>query len=213
MQIQFLEDPLFIESEVEILEEADGRGGKSLFLSGIMMQGGVKNRNGREYPPHEIAEAVKAVNERLKNGESVLGELDHPQSLTVNLDRVSHSLTEAKMDGDNAVGKLKILDTPMGRIAKTLIQGGVKLGVSSRGTGKVDESGRVSGFKFATMDIVHQPSAPNAFPESVMESLQSAGIKFGTEHKPRPLREILTEDRDFQKYALEQFLKEIKKNV
>lgn len=214
---KFLEEAFFAKADCdfELLEEENSEGGKDLFLSGILMQGEVKNRNNRVYPRTEIAEAVKIINSRLKEGESVMGELDHPQSLTINLDRVSHTITEAVMDGDDAVGKMKILNTPTGQIVKTLLKDGIRLGVSSRGTGKVDESGRVSGFKFATMDIVAQPSAPGAFPDSVMESLQELGIDLGQTGilKPKPLREVLVEDAQAQSWILNQFLSEIKKNV
>jgi len=212
----FLEEAFFAkDTEFELLEEENESGGKDLFLSGVLMQGEVKNRNNRVYPRSEIAEAVKVINQRLKEGESVMGELDHPQSLTVNLDRVSHTITEASMKGDDAHGKLKILGTPTGKIVRTLLGEGIKLGVSSRGTGKVDDRGRVSGFKFATMDIVAQPSAPNAFPESVMESLQELGIDLGQMAlvTPKPLKEILVEDNSAQTWLLNQFLAEIKKNV
>lgn len=215
-QFKFLEEAFFAkDSEFELLEEENDTGGKDLFLSGILMQGEVKNRNNRIYPKMEIEEAVKSINTRLKEGESVMGELDHPQSLTINLDRVSHAITEATMDGDNAVGKLKILNTPTGKIVKTLLGEGIKLGVSSRGTGKVDAKGRVSGFKFSTMDIVAQPSAPGAFPESVMESLEALGIDLGQNHivAPKPLREVLVEDVSAQKWLAQQIIAEIRKNI
>jgi len=200
METKFLNECLF--NDLELVSEGEGNK-KSLVLSGILMQSDVKNRNNRIYPKPEIEKAVKIVNERLKNGESILGELDHPQSLTINLDRVSHVLTEAKMDGDNAVGKLKLVDTPMGKIAQELINAGVKLGVSSRGTGRVGEGGKVSDFQFATMDIVAQPSAPNAFPTSVLESLNLATNKRQLES----LSEAVVHDPAAQKYFAKEILK------
>ena len=201
--MDFLNESLF--NELELIIEADKKGKKSLVLSGILMQADVKNRNNRIYPKIEIEKAVQTINERLQAGESILGELDHPQSLTINLDRVSHMLTEVKMVENDAIGKLKLVDTPMGQIATELIQSGVKLGVSSRGTGRVGEGGKVSDYHFATMDIVAQPSAPGAFPNSVMESLE-----FATNRKQiGTLSEALIHDPAAQKY----FAIEIKKFI
>ncbi len=158
---------------MEVLAEstADGQG-KNLYMKGIFVQGGVKNANQRVYPVQEIAEAVGSVNKQLKEGYSVLGELDHPDDLKINLDRVSHMITEMWMDGPNGFGKLKILPTPMGELVKAMLTSGVKLGVSSRGSGNVNESsGHVSDFEIVTVDIVAQPSAPNAYPKAVYEGL------------------------------------------
>ena len=198
--MEFLNESLFNELE---LTEGDGKNGKSLVLSGILMQADVKNRNNRIYPKKEIEKAVNTINERLRGGESILGELDHPQSLTINLDRVSHVLTEAVMDGSNALGKLKLVDTPMGKIAQELINSGVKLGVSSRGTGRVAEGGKVDDYHFATMDIVAQPSAPGAFPNSVMESLNLASNRKQIE----TLSEAVLHDEAAQKYFKTEILK------
>lgn len=152
---------------------SDTTNGKSYYMQGIFIQGGVKNYNGRVYPKHEIEKAVASVNERINNGLSILGEVDHPANLQINLDRVSHSIVEMKMDGANGIGKLKIFqEMPMGRICKTLLQEGVKLGVSSRGTGEVDYAGNVKGFDIVTVDIVAQPSAPDAYPRAVLEALE-----------------------------------------
>ena len=145
--------------------------GKDLFMSGLFIQGDVKNQNGRVYPKDEIQRAVENVTERLSGGETVMGELDHPEELQINLDRVSHIITEMKCDGSNGLGKLKVIDTPMGNIAKALLKAGAKLGVSSRGSGNVNESGRVSDFDIVTVDIVAQPSAPDAYPKTIYESL------------------------------------------
>jgi hypothetical protein len=148
--------------------------GKSMWLSGVFMQGGIKNRNGRNYPVNEISMAVEGARQRIKESKGIMGELDHPQTLSINLDRVSHVITELDMSGQNAVGKAKLIDTPMGAIAKELVRSGVALGVSSRGAGAVNESGGVTGFQFVTVDIVAQPSAPNAYPNTVYESLDMA---------------------------------------
>jgi hypothetical protein len=154
---------------LEILNE--GTSGKEICMQGLFIQGDVKNQNGRVYPTEEIARAVEAINARLKKGETVLGELDHPEELQINLDRVSHIITEMRLDGANGIGKLKLVDTPMGNIARALIQAGARLGVSSRGSGNVQDDGRVSEFDMVTVDIVAQPSAPDAYPKTIYESL------------------------------------------
>jgi hypothetical protein len=165
----------FDNARMEILAEdtTDGKG-KNLYMKGIFVQGGVKNANQRVYPVDEIATAVESVNKQLKEGYSVLGELDHPDDLKINLDRVCHMITDMWMDGPNGFGKLKILPTPMGQLVTTMLQSGVKLGVSSRGSGNVNESsGHVSDFEIVTVDIVAQPSAPNAYPKPVYEGLMN----------------------------------------
>ena len=153
-----------------IVESAND--GKDLYMKGICIQGGVKNANERVYPVNEIEDAVKTLNEQVSGGYSVLGEVDHPDDLKINLDRVSHMIENMWMDGPNGCGKLKILPTPMGQLVKTMLESGVKLGVSSRGSGNVNEdSGQVSDFEIITVDIVSQPSAPNAYPTAIYEGL------------------------------------------
>lgn len=156
------------QAHIQLMESADG---KELFMAGLFIEGDVKNQNGRVYPREEIQRAVESIKHRLSRGETVLGELDHPEQLQVNLDRVSHIITELRCEGANGIGKLKIIETPMGNIARTLLKAGAKLGVSSRGSGNVNESGRVSDFDIVTVDIVAQPSAPNAYPKTIYESL------------------------------------------
>ena len=156
------------QSRVQITESQDG---KDLFMQGLFIQGEVKNQNGRIYPKDEIQKAVGSVNERLQKGETVMGELDHPEELQINLDRVSHIIEGMSFDESNGLGKLKIIETPMGNIARALLKAGAKLGVSSRGSGNVNESGRVSEFEIVTVDIVAQPSAPDAYPKTIYESL------------------------------------------
>jgi len=155
-------------SKVTIMESEDG---KDIFMQGLFIQGDVKNQNGRIYPKHEISKAVESVRTRLSKGETVMGELDHPEELQINLDRVSHIITDMHTDDANGLGKLKIIETPMGNIAKALLKAGAKLGVSSRGSGNVNESGKVSDFDIVTVDIVAQPSAPDAYPKTIYESL------------------------------------------
>jgi hypothetical protein len=161
----------FDKAHVTLIEEDNKQGGKDLCMKGIFIQGDVRNQNQRVYPMREIGRAVNSVNEKLSSGQTVLGELDHPEELAINLDRVSHMITEMWLDGSDGYGKLKIIPTPMGNIVKTLLQSGAKLGVSSRGSGNVADDGNVSDFEIITVDIVAQPSAPNAYPRTVYESL------------------------------------------
>ena len=160
--------------QAKIVLESEGEGDKkSLFLNGICIQGDIRNANQRVYSSQEIGRAVKTLNEQISGGYSVLGEVDHPQDLRINLDRVSHMITKMWMDGPNGYGKLKILPTPMGQLVKTMLESGVKLGVSSRGSGEVDNSGNVQGFEIITVDVVAQPSAPGAYPTPVYEHLMN----------------------------------------
>jgi hypothetical protein len=163
----------FTQARAEILsEEAADGSGKNLYLKGICIEGGVRNANERVYPVNEIAKAVDTINEQIKTGHSVLGEVDHPEDLKINLDRVSHMIEKMWMDGPAGYGKLKILPTPMGELVKTMLTSGVKLGVSSRGSGNVnDANGHVSDFEIVTVDVVAQPSAPNAYPQAIYEGL------------------------------------------
>lgn len=157
-----------------VLERDEGSDGKkSLHLNGICIQGDIRNANQRVYSSQEIGRAVKTLNEQISGGYSVLGEVDHPQDLKINLDRVSHMITKMWMDGPNGYGKLKILPTPMGQLVQTMLESGVKLGVSSRGSGEVDSSGNVQGFEIITVDVVAQPSAPGAYPTPVYEHLMN----------------------------------------
>jgi hypothetical protein len=189
-------------SECQLLQEASPDG-KSLWLSGVFMQAGIKNRNGRVYPVNEISSAVEGAHQRIREQNGIMGELDHPQSLQINLDRVSHVISELRMQGNDAYGKARLLNTPMGNIARELINSGVKVGVSSRGAGNVNEGGDVSGFQFVTVDIVAQPSAPGAYPGSMYESLQQG--KNG--HNIISLAEEARRDPAAQKYLKKEILK------
>ena len=155
----------------ESIEEANG--GKSLYMKGIFIEGDVRNQNNRIYTKAEIHSAVKSINEKIKSGYSVLGEADHPDDLNINLDRVSHMITEMDTDGANGIGKLKLLPTPMGNICKTLIESGCHLGVSSRGSGNVNDNGIVKDFEIITVDIVANPSAPSAYPDPIYERIMN----------------------------------------
>jgi hypothetical protein len=176
----YLSEHLSFDQAKIVLESEEGQGGnKTLHLNGICIQGDIRNQNQRVYSSQEIGRAVKTLNEQIAGGYSVLGEVDHPQDLKINLDRVSHMITKMWMDGPNGYGKLKILPTPMGKLIETMLTSGVKLGVSSRGSGEVDNSGNVRDFEIITVDVVAQPSAPGAYPTPIYEHLmnQAGGYK------------------------------------
>lgn len=178
---------------------------KHWFLEGIFMQAEKKNGNGRIYPKYVLTEAVEKMNDKMSKGYNVLGELEHPESLTVNLNNVSHVIESLRWDGNNVLGKAKILDTPKGEIVKALLKEGIKLGVSSRGNGSTsykDDITLVESFNLITVDIVATPSAPEAFPTSLRESLNS----IYNDPKIISLSEAVVEDKAAQRY----FEKEIK---
>ena len=180
---------------------------KSLYMKGIFIQGGIKNANERIYPVSEIESAVNTLNEQITTGYSVLGEVDHPDDLKINLDRVSHMITQMWMDGANGFGKLKILPTPMGLLVTTMLESGVKLGVSSRGRGNVNEAdGRVSDFEIITVDVVAQPSAPNAYPKAIYEGMLN--MKYG--HKTLQIAKEAQSNAKVQKYLQSEVMRLIK---
>jgi hypothetical protein len=162
-----------IESVEFLVEQKNGK--KSMYIEGVFLQGNIKNRNGRMYPMETLRREVSRYNENHVQAGRALGELGHPDGPTVNLDRVSHKIVSLRESGSNFIGKAKILSTPMGKIASSLIEEGVKLGVSSRGIGSLKmtrEGINVVGddFMLATAaDIVADPSAPDAFVEGIME--------------------------------------------
>jgi hypothetical protein len=163
-----------IEDVQYVTEEKNGK--KTSFIEGIYMQAEQKNRNGRVYPKPVLEAAVtKYVNEQVNKGRAV-GELNHPEGPTINLDKVSHRITELRWDGNNVVGKALVLDTPMGKIVKGLMEGGCQLGVSSRGMGSLEQKNGTSvvrpDFILATVDIVQDPSAPEAFVNGIMEGVE-----------------------------------------
>ena len=198
----------FNQANIQVLEESGPDGhGKNLYLKGICIEGNKRNANDRVYPMHEISKAVNTINEQIKSGNSVLGEVDHPDDLKINLDRVCHSVEGMWMDGDAGCGKLKILPTPMGELIKTLLTSGVKLGVSSRGSGNVDDrTGHVSDFEIVTIDVVAQPSAPNAYPKAIYESLMN--MKYG--HRLLEVAKEAGEDNKVQKYLKNEVVKLIR---
>lgn len=206
--MQVLSEHLTFDQAQVVVES--GNEGKDLYMKGICIQGNVKNANQRVYPTFEISKAVQKVSDQVAGGSSVLGEVDHPEDLKINLDRVSHMITSMWMEGHNGYGKLKILPTPMGKLVETMLQSGVKLGVSSRGSGNVDEaSGNVSEFDIITVDVVAQPSAPNAYPTPIYEGLLN--MKHG--HKLMGVAKAAREDVRVQKHLKEgviQLIKDLK---
>lgn len=181
--------------KLEYITEAKDNGEKNVFIEGIFMQAEQQNRNKRIYPKTVLEAACgKYVKEQVKTGRAV-GELNHPEGPAINLDKVSHRITELNWDGNNVVGKALILDTPMGKIVKGLVEGGCKLGVSSRGMGTVEQKeGKTyvkNDFVLSTVDIVQDPSAPSAFVEGIME-----GVEWIWENgllKPQQIEEYETE--------------------
>lgn len=183
--------------------------GRDLYMKGICIQGGVRNANQRVYPVNEIGRAVKTLAEQISGGYSVLGEVDHPEGLTINLDRVSHMISEVWMDGPNGYGKLKVLPTPMGNLVRTMLESGVKLGVSSRGSGNVSEDGSstVSDFEIITVDVVAQPSAPGAYPAPIYEHLMNTRGGY----RSFELAQATKNDKKAQKYLKESLVNIISK--
>ena len=206
--MQVLSEHLTFDQAKVVVESSNE--GKDLYMKGICIQGNVKNANQRVYPTFEISKAVQKISDTIAGGQSVLGEVDHPEDLKINLDRVSHMLTNMYMDGNNGYGKLKILPTPMGKLVETMLQSGVKLGVSSRGSGNVDETtGNVSDFDIITVDVVAQPSAPNAYPTPIYESLLN--MKHG--HKALEVAKAVREDEKAQRHLKDgviQLIKDLK---
>ena len=184
-----------IDQELEVIAEAKKDGSKNYFIEGVFMQSNKKNKNGRVYEKKVLEAAVeKYVTEQVKQGRAV-GELNHPEGPTVNLDKVSHKINDLHFQGNDVVGKASILKTPMGQIVEGLLEGGVKLGVSSRGMGSLVQKNGAQyvgdDFMLSTIDIVQDPSAPSAFVNGVME-----GVEWVWDNgliKQRDIEEIETE--------------------
>ena len=161
--------------DVKYIEEKQEAGGSNLYIEGIFMQADKQNKNGRMYPRGIMEKEVSRYQDLIREKRS-LGELGHPPNPTINLNQVSHLITELRMDGSNVIGKAKILGTPMGKIAENFIREGVSLGVSSRGVGSLKERNGINevqdDFHLATVDIVADPSAPDAFVTGIMENAE-----------------------------------------
>ena len=199
-----------IETVEFVTEEKNGK--KSLYIEGVFLQGNIKNRNGRMYPMETLAKEVSRYNESNVVTGRALGELGHPEGPTVNLDRVSHKIVSLKESGSNFIGKAKILNTPMGQIASSLIGEGVKLGVSSRGIGSLKptkEGFNVVGddFMLATAaDIVADPSAPDAFVEGIMEGKEwvweGTTLRERLAEKTKTKIELLAEQKRLEEHKI-----------
>ncbi len=210
-----------IESAKVLVEEKDGK--KSMFIEGIFLQGNLKNRNGRFYPVETLQKEVNRYTESFISKGRALGELGHPDGPTVNLDRVSHKIVDLHKEGTNFIGKAKLLDTPMGKIAQSLIDEGVQLGVSSRGMGSLrdtNEGYKVVGedFMLATAaDIVADPSAPDAFVNGIMEGVEwiwDAGLlKAQTSIKEATVEETVAVIEKEPEEVVEETIKETKKTI
>jgi hypothetical protein len=203
------------DNNLEVLTEAKADGGKNFFIEGIFMQSEQKNRNGRIYPKQVMEGAVdKYVTEQVSTKRAV-GELNHPDGPTVNLDKVSHLIESLDWDGNDVVGKARILNTPMGKIVEGLLDGGVQLGVSTRGMGSLEERNGAmyvkDDFILNTVDIVQDPSAPTAFVNGIMEGVDwvwNNGIiepqvieKMETEIKKAPRADLYeTQTREFKNF-------------
>ena len=179
-----------------VIVEQNEKGEKDYFIEGIFMQSEIKNRNGRIYPKEVIQKEVKRYNKEFVEQKRAYGELGHPEGPTINLDKVSHMIEKLEEDGNNYVGRAKILSTPNGQIVKNLIDDGAKLGVSSRGLGSLESKGNAQyvkdDFQLATAgDIVADPSAPEAFVEGIMEGVEwvyESGISVSYTHLTLPTK-------------------------
>lgn len=203
-----------IEQDLNVITE-DKDGGKLVAIEGVFAQAEQKNRNGRIYPKRIMEKAVNSyIKDQVKTGRSV-GELNHPDGPTINLDKVSHRITDLRFEGNDVIGKASILNTPMGNIVKGLLEGGVKLGVSTRGMGSLEQRESAmyvkEDFILSTIDIVQDPSAPSAFVNGIMEGVEwiwDSGVikpqaieKIETEIKRTPKRRIYeAETRAFKNF-------------
>lgn len=208
------------DQDIQFVTEAKEDGGKNFFIEGVFMQGNLKNRNGRMYPMETLMREVKRYNKEYIEKNRAYGELGHPQGPTINLDRVSHMIKELRQDGNNVMGKAKIMDTPMGNIVKNLMTEGCSLGVSSRGMGSLQQKNGVnmvqSDFQLATAaDIVADPSAPDAFVNGIMENVD--WLQIDDRWVPQYIEETQKEIRKVSKAqlqeakvkAFEKFLKQL----
>lgn len=203
-----------ISDEVQLVTE-EKNGKKEQYIEGVFLQAGIKNRNGRIYPVETMKKEVNRYIKEFVNKKRAYGELGHPEGPTINLERVSHLITDLKEDGKNFVGKAKILSTPMGNIVKGLLNDGAKLGVSSRGMGSVEQRGNAQyvqdDFMLATAaDIVADPSAPDAFVEGIMEGVE--WVQEGGVFKAKQIESWKSQIRQTKQRQLEEKKLEIFKN-
>lgn len=190
------------ESEV-LIEGAEPQ--KFYYLDGLFLEGETQNQNGRVYPRNEIAQAVQKLNKKIEEHGPIPGELDHPEGMNLNFDRLAVAITEMRMEGNNGYGKMRVVPEGLGKIVEGAIKAGIQVGVSSRGTGNVDASGRVSDFDIVTIDAVLNPSAPNAYPTA---SLAESIARYQEGMETMKLAEYARHDPRAQKH-LEQSLKNL----
>ena len=203
-----------ISDEVQLITE-EKNGKKEQYIEGVFLQAGIKNRNGRIYPIETMKKEVNRYIKEFVNKKRAYGELGHPEGPTINLERVSHLITDLKEDGKNFIGKAKILSTPMGNIVKGLLNDGAKLGVSSRGMGSVEQRGNAQyvqdDFMLATAaDIVADPSAPDAFVEGIMEGVE--WVQQGGIFKAKEIESWKSQIQQTKQRHLEEKKLEIMKN-
>ena len=193
----------YVENIDPVIVENKETGNKDYFLEGIFLQGNKENKNNRKYPVATLEKAVNEFNRDYVNKKRGFGELGHPNGPQINLERVSHMITEIKKDGNNFIGRAKVMDTPYGNIVKNFIKEGCLLGVSSRGLGSVSDKNMVQDdYKLATVDIVADPSAPDAFVEGIMESHEWY-VENGV-YKVHEIEEIQDEVNETPKYELQE---------
>jgi hypothetical protein len=192
----------YLEPARSSLSIVEGQQGRDLYLEGLCIQGEVRNHNGRVYPGPEIAKAVHQMNERIKKHGPVIGECDHPTGLNINLDRATHLITSMELRGTDGHGRIKIVPYGLGQVIEGLVRAGARLGVSSRGTGNVDRDGRVSDFDIVTIDVVANPSAPNAYPEPIYEGL----LRTTSGREALRLADSVRHDKAAQKFLVKSLL-------
>ena len=193
----------YVENINPVIVENKESGDKDYFLEGIFLQGNKENKNNRKYPVATLEKAVNEFNKDYVNKKRGFGELGHPNGPQINLERVSHMITEIKKDGNNFIGRAKVMDTPYGNIVKNFIKEGCMLGVSSRGLGSVNDKNMVQDdYKLATVDIVADPSAPDAFVEGIMENHEWY-VENGV-YKVHEIEEIQDEINETSKYELQE---------
>jgi len=207
---EIVEDVQYIAEDV-LNEEGEATGKKNYFIEGVIMQGDIKNRNGRVYPAQTLMKEMARYNKNYVEAKRAYGELGHPAGPTINLDRVSHMFTELKEDGPNVIGRAKVMDTPMGKIVKNLIDEGANLGISSRGMGSLKKNGQgimevQDDFMLATAgDIVADPSAPDAFVKGVMEGVEWVyDVASSSWTAAQTFDQIEEEIRETAKYSVEE---------
>jgi len=205
-----LEHNTFDDAHMELTESSDSdkNGQRKLIMKGIFLQADTQNRNRRVYPLKEISGAVDTINDQIRKYGPVPGECAHPEGMEINIDRISHSISEMWMDGKNGMGKLTLLPTPLGNIIRTLLESGVKLGVSSRGYGDVDDFGQVKDFQIITVDIVSTPSAPEAYPNTIYEQLMFSK----RQSELTKLAEAISNDNSAQKFFKKEMLSWMNEN-